>query len=186
VSWRSWRDAHPDGLVLSRDTGHRRDYGSNPYPGYDDVTARPFLFEGEVDGRFTAMTRVVGVDDGAAALAVPLTALREQRVVTTSLDNRPVTVWWAPGTSSALDAGSVAGGADVGATGVFAASVDGRTLTFAPQGDAFVDRETGSTWNLFGVATAGPMTGTRLTAMVHVDTFWFAWAAFRPDTAVAG
>ena len=71
VPWAVWRDAHPDELVLSRDTGFDRNYGSNPYPGYDDITGEPFLFEGEVDGRFTAMTRVAGVEREADALAVP-------------------------------------------------------------------------------------------------------------------
>ncbi|MGH9245396.1 MAG: DUF3179 domain-containing (seleno)protein [Acidimicrobiales bacterium] len=30
VSWGDWRAAHPDGLVLSRETGHDRRYGENP------------------------------------------------------------------------------------------------------------------------------------------------------------
>lgn len=184
VAWKVWRDAHPDGLVLSRDTGNPRDYGSNPYPGYDDVTSRPFLFEGEVDGRLTAMTRVVGIHDDRTAVAVPLPTLREQGVVTTSIGGRPLTVWWAPGTSSALDAATVAGGDDVGATGVFVPDLDGRALTFRPSGQAFVDDETGSTWNLFGEAISGPATGRRLEPVLHVDTFWFAWAAFRPATAL--
>jgi hypothetical protein len=72
VPWGAWRDANPDGLVLSRDTGFERSYGRNPYPGYDDVTSQPFLFEGEVDGRYTAMTRIVGVEVGDDALGVPL------------------------------------------------------------------------------------------------------------------
>ena len=81
VPWAVWRDAHPDELVLSRDTGFDRNYGSNPYPGYDDINGEPFLFEGEVDGRFTAMTRVAGVEREADALAVPLVLFRKQGVV---------------------------------------------------------------------------------------------------------
>ena len=185
VPWRVWRDAHADGLVLSRDTGHQRDYGSNPYPGYDDITSRPFLFEGEVDGRFTAMTRVVGINDDSAAVAVPLATLRERRVVATTFGDRVLTVWWTPGTSSALDADAVADGDDIGATGVFDTAIEGRTLTFLPAGDAFTDTETGSTWNLLGQAVSGPLAGRRLEPVVHVDTFWFAWAAFRPGTALA-
>ncbi|NNE13139.1 MAG: DUF3179 domain-containing protein, partial [Ilumatobacter sp.] len=50
VAWSTWRDTNPDGLVLSRDTGFSRDYGRNPYPGYDRVDGVPFLFQGEVDG----------------------------------------------------------------------------------------------------------------------------------------
>ena len=39
-------EAHPDGVVLSRDTGFSRDYGRNPYVGYDTVDQQPFLFQG--------------------------------------------------------------------------------------------------------------------------------------------
>jgi hypothetical protein len=184
VPWRAWRDAHPDGLVLSRDTGHTRDYGRNPYPGYDDVTSQPFLFEGEVDGRYTAMTRVVGIVRGSDALAVPLTDLRDARVVAVEAAGEPLVVWWTPGTASALDAADVAAGDDVGASGAFESTVDGQTLTFRATGDGFTDDATGSTWDLFGNAVDGPLAGRRLQAVERVDTFWFAWSAFQPDTRV--
>jgi len=184
VPWRVWRDAHPDGLVLSRSTGFSRDYGSNPYPGYDDVNGTPFLFEGKVNGRFTAMTRIIGINRGDLAVAVPLIQLRVQRVVPIQIGAENFVVWWVPGTNSALDGGQIADGIDVGATGVFVPVVDGRALTFTAAGDRFVDDQSGSTWNLFGLATDGQLSGRQLDAVVHVDTFWFAWSAFRPDTAV--
>ncbi|MCB9395960.1 MAG: DUF3179 domain-containing protein [Acidimicrobiaceae bacterium] len=186
VPWGEWRDARPDGIVLSRDTGVERDYGRNPYPGYDDVNGTPFLFEGEVDGRFTAMTRVVGVELDGAALAVPLIVLRERPVIDAVLAGVDLTVWWSPGTVSALDEGEIVDGDDIGSTGVFVPMVDGRRLTFRSGAAGVVDDETGSTWNLFGEAIAGPLTGERLEQVAHVDTFWFAWAAFRTDTAVVG
>jgi hypothetical protein len=37
VSWDAFRAEHSNGQVLSRDTGHIRDYGANPYAGYDAV-----------------------------------------------------------------------------------------------------------------------------------------------------
>jgi hypothetical protein len=184
VPWGAWRDAHPDGLVLSRDTGFDRSYGRNPYPGYDDVTSQPFLFEGEVDGRYTAMTRIVGVEVGDDALGVPLISLQEQRVVSADIGGTDVVVFWEPGTVSALDASDVAGGDDIGATAVFVPAVDGRSLTFSATDAGFVDTETGSTWNLFGQATDGPLAGSTLDAIPHVDTFWFAWSAFRPDSEI--
>ncbi|MGH9009946.1 MAG: DUF3179 domain-containing protein [Acidimicrobiia bacterium] len=42
VSWADWRAAHPKGHVLSRETGHDRDYGQNPYPGCDELSTSPF------------------------------------------------------------------------------------------------------------------------------------------------
>lgn len=184
VPWSVWRDAHPTSLVLSRDTGFDRSYGSNPYPGYDDVTSQPFLFDGEVDGRLTAMSRVVGIIRAGDATAVPLTDLRERKVISLGRSGPPITIWWAAGTSSPLDASRVADGDDIGSTAVFSPVVGELSLTFHAGQGGFIDDQTGSTWNLLGTAIAGPMTGTQLDAVEHVDTFWFAWATFRPDTTL--
>ncbi|MEM9517001.1 MAG: DUF3179 domain-containing protein [Actinomycetota bacterium] len=194
VGFDEWRTANPEGLVLTRETGVSRDYGVNPYPGYDDVNADPFLFEGEVDGRYTPMTRVVGVEVSSAetdsdALAFPLLELQEAGVVTGVLGDSDVVALWVPGSASAVDAFDVADGVDVGATGVFIPVVDGETLTFSvdpADPSAFVDEQTGSTWNVFGESTGGELVGTQLDQLVHIDTFWFAWNAFHPDSAVAG
>ncbi len=185
VSWVDWREANPDGLVLSRDTGHDRDYGTNPYPGYDDVDDPPFLFEGETDGRLAAKERVVGIRRGGDAVAIPTAELFEHRVVEIELGGEPVIVWLVPGTASALDELAVDAGRDVGATGVFEPTVDGRRLTFEPRRNGFRDLETGSAWDVLGNATDGPLTGSALTPVEHVDTFWFAWAAFLPETRIA-
>ena len=184
VAWADWRAVHPEGLVLSRDTGHDRDYGRNPYPGYDDVDEPPFLFDGEVDDRLAAKTRVVGVGLESNPTAIRLDPLLEQGVVGFELDGVAAVAWARPGTASALDATDVAEGRDVGATGVFRAEADGRTLSFRRIDGAFVDDQTGSTWDVLGSAVRGPLVGSRLEAFEHVDTFWFAWAAFAPDTVV--
>lgn len=51
VSWATFRETHPDALVLSKDTGFDRQYGLNPYPGYDDVNQVPLMFKGYHDSR---------------------------------------------------------------------------------------------------------------------------------------
>lgn len=187
ASWAEFAESHPDGLVLSRETGYAKDYGRNPYPGYDDIGNPPFLYDGVVDGRYAAKTRVIGIEADGAALAVTADRLAADRVVTTELAGRPVVIWWQPGTSSALDAATVSGGRDVGTTAAYDPRVDGRALTFEPlPGGGFRDVESGSTWDVFGAAVDGPMAGQDLAGITHVDTFWFAWAAFRPDTAVLG
>jgi hypothetical protein len=35
TTWQDWKQRHPDSLVLSTDTGYRRDYTKNPYRGYE-------------------------------------------------------------------------------------------------------------------------------------------------------
>jgi hypothetical protein len=183
----------PGGLVLNRATGQSRRYGTNLNPGYDNVDADPFLFEGVVDGRYAAVTRVVGVasDNTTLAAAFPHLELREQGVVTSSLGGQDIVAFWVPEFVSALDESDVSGGVDIGATGVFSPFVGGQSLTFSSTTDAdggaatITDAEMGSTWSIFGAATDGELVGTQLDQLLRIDTFWFAWIAFHPDSAVA-
>lgn len=184
VSLRDFREAYPDGVVLSRKTGLNRTYGRNPYTHYDTIGNKPFLFSGKVDSRLQAMERVVSVSLGEVEVAYPLTVLVEQGVVNDALAGRHLAVFYGSGTSSALDASKIAKGRDVGATGVFDATVNGQTLTFRQDGNGIVDQETGTRWNIFGQGVSGSLQGTQLTPIVHGDHFWFSWAAFKPKTIV--
>ncbi|MFC5382062.1 DUF3179 domain-containing protein [Aquipuribacter nitratireducens] len=184
LPWEQFRDAFPDALVLSRDTGALRDYGRNPYQGYDDVEASPFLFRGEVDPRLPAMARVVGLGDPSDPVAVVTDELLARGVVELQVSGEPVLVLGAPGQASALDTPEIADGADVGTTGAFAATLDGRTLTLRPGAapGQFVDDVTGSTWDVQGRAVAGAEAGRQLQRLASTDTFWFSWQSFWPDT----
>ena len=184
VSFAQAKEAFPDSSVLSRDTGYRRSYGQNPYVGYDAVGSPAFLFQGVTDGRLTPKARVVSVVQGAETAAYPFEVLTQEHVINDALNGVPLTVFWQAGTASALDSASIAEGQDVGAVGVFSRRLRDRVLTFEWQGGAFVDTETNSTWNLLGEATSGELEGERLSPVNHDNTFWFAWAAFKPGTRV--
>lgn len=184
VSWADWHAAHAGGIVLSRDTGVARDYGRNPYPGYDDIDNPPFLFQGEIDGRLAGKERIVGLGLDQDPVAVLVEDLSDRGVLDIEVDGAPVTVWHRPGTVSALDGADVAEGRDIGATGVFDPAVDGQRLTFERARDGFTDRETGTIWDILGRGLSGPLTGEQLAPVEHVDTFWFAWAAHQPDTRI--
>lgn len=186
VAWQDFKAAYPEGAVLSRETGHRRSYGSNPYVGYDRVDQPPFLFFGREDDRLLPMERVAALTVGDAAAAFPFALLEREGVVHSSVGGRDLAVFFQPGARSALDGPAIAESKAVGATGVFDRDLAGQRLTFRQEGEGFVDAETGSRWNILGQAIGGPLTGQRLTPIVHANHFWFAWAAFRPDTEVVG
>ncbi len=57
--WGEWKRAHPHTSVLSRDTGHRRDYSRSPYDGYSQ--SERILFPVEFDRRYSAKMPTVGV-----------------------------------------------------------------------------------------------------------------------------
>ena len=74
---------------------------------------------------------------------------------------------------------------DVGSAAVYDPRLDGRRLSLRAAGrTGFTDRETGSRWTVAGRAVDGPLEGERLTPLPHQDAFWFAWAAFQPDTGL--
>lgn len=65
-----------------------------------------------------------------------------------------------------------------------ARALGGRTLTFSAREGRLLDAQTGSEWNLFGEAVAGPLKGQRLTPLPGGVHFAFAWLAFRPESEV--
>lgn len=185
LSWGAFKEAYPDALVLDREeTGFGRPYGTNPYQGYDNPNARPFLFRGDVDERSVAMQRVVGVRDGDEARAWTLEAISGDGLAATNteLAGRSLVIFWVAGQSSALEAPQIVNGRDVGSVGVFDPTVDGETLTFGVQGDGFVDDQTGSTWDITGRALDGTLRGSQMERVPHLDTFWFAWSTYAPGT----
>lgn len=184
VSFAEFQEAFPEGDVLSRDTGYSRGYGRNPYVGYDDIDSPAFLFRGETDGRLPPKERVISVVQGDTSVAYPFSELAQARVIHDQIADTPVVVFWQEGTTSALDQAVIAESTDVGGAGIFSREVAGRVLDFAWNDETFIDEQTGSTWNLLGQAVAGELEGNQLTPVVHDNTLWFAWAAFKPDTRI--
>ena len=184
ISWTDFKSGHPEGQVLSINTGFIRDYGRNPYAGYDNVNNLPFAFSGELeDGNFPPMTRVVGVltEDGQGGAFIR-ELIQENQVLNETLGEIPIAIFWKAGTASALDSSAIPYGRDIGATAIYAREVDDQILSFSPNGDGtFTDQETGTVWDILGAALEGPLTGEQLIPIPHHDTFWFAWAAFVPD-----
>jgi hypothetical protein len=185
VSYGEARQAVPDAWSLSPDTGFNAAYGRNPYQGYSS-SVLPFLYDGEPDPRFPALSRVVGVSVDDAATAYPFETIQDERVVNDEVGGVPVVVMWGGDTADALDTADISDGAAIGTGVAYDRRVDDRILTFSPaEGeDRFTDAETGSTWNLLGQAVAGPLAGEQLEVVPHRNEFWFAWAAFFPAAEV--
>ncbi|NNC75794.1 MAG: DUF3179 domain-containing protein [Acidimicrobiia bacterium] len=190
LSWQGFVDAHPDGLVL--DPPNRDRYGRNPYANsgfggsaYDTLASEPFLFNGSTDPRAESMRRIVGVVRDGSAHAWTTTSLQGGLGTVTAgeVGDQDVVILWSPGQASALAGETVATGRDVGSVGVFAPVVDGSAAAFTVDAEGgFVDDVTGTTWNVLGEGTAGPLFGENLERIPHLDTFWFAWSSFQPET----
>jgi hypothetical protein len=188
IGFGQFAERYPDGLVMSRDTGYARSYGINPYTDYDQ-TSRPFLFDGEVDPRLPATERVLAGEIDDVAIAYPFSILAEQIVINDVIGETPVVVFWQPGVASSLDRATIDESRDIGTAALYERTLaDGRVLEFEwdEANQVLLDTQTGSEWNLFGEAVAGELAGTVLQQRVFAPHFWFAWAAFEPDTLVHG
>lgn len=91
LGWAAFREAHPDGWVLSRDTGYSRDYGRNPYLGYDTDPGRDPLFGAPTDDeRLPPLERVIALEGAGETVAVLRSLVEDAGVLTETVGDRPV------------------------------------------------------------------------------------------------
>lgn len=181
IPWQQAREDYPDAPVMDRQTGHRRDYGRNPYAGYDELD-NPFLYDGpDFDDEFHVMERVLNVLHNGESIGVPYPVLRDEGVVVKRLGDDPIVIMWEEGTASALQSQRVAEGTDVGTANAFLARHEGQQLAFERRDGAIRDKQSGSAWNAGGRATSGPLAGAQLEPVSTVQHLWFSWTAFEPE-----
>ena len=174
--------AFPNAQVLSRDTGHLRSYGNNPYVNYDAPNGKPY-FDVTGEAPMPPMTKVVGIKLGKKSRAYPYPLTRSQGVVHDVVSKMPLVIFHTEtGATSALDKSSIADSRDEGSVGVFDSRTDGASLTFSRKGNVFVDDQTNSVWDVTGRAISGHYEGTKLVPVVHGTYFAFAWFAFQPKS----
>jgi hypothetical protein len=138
---------------------------------------------GRPDPRLPAEANVLGVTVAGAARAYPLEAVEKAGLVRDSLGSQDVVVLWHGATRTAAAYRPVAEPPKKDST-------SSRPVTLARDNkdkDApFVDRETGSRWDVAGRAVAGALTGWTLEWLDGTQAKWFAWAAEYPQTTIHG
>ncbi len=188
LSWKELMRAYPDADVLSRDTGpNPRDYGTNPYAGYEEPGDQPFLLDGAADDRLPPKERVTAVQTGPdSAVVYPFSRLAKEAPINDEIDGTATVVLFDPEVSSALDQTKVADGREIGAAAVFERTLGNRELSFeqGPEPGTATDEQTGSTWDPTGRAISGRLEGERLKQSPSDDQFWFALAAFFPEVEI--
>lgn len=184
VGFEQFVERFPEGLVLVGDEElPPMSYGRNPYIGYDS-SLQPMMYTSQLDKRLPATERVLAGVIGGQPIAYPFSVLARHGVINDVVKGWPVVAVWHPGTVSALDRGKIDESRDVGSAALFNPIVDGRVLTFRREGYTLTDEQTHSTWNLFGEAVSGVLTGAMLQQYPAQPMFWFAWAAHHPDTKI--
>jgi len=186
IAFDEFRRAYPHGQVLTRDTGYRRSYGTNPYRGYDRIGDQPFLLDDPADPRLPAMERVVGVTVGDRSRIYPFSRLKGAGVLQDELGGVPIAIFHRRNLRSVLDKARIEDSRLIQVATVYGRRLGDRRLDFAVQDGRLTDRQTGSEWDLLGRAVAGPLNGRRLEALDSGVHFAFAWLAFNPDSEIYG
>jgi hypothetical protein len=110
-SFDRFRHRFPEGQVLVPSNPNARNYGRNPYVGYDATGQRPFLYDGSLPEGIEPMERVVAVETAPGRHEAWALALLRRRGTIQSAD---LLIQWQPGQASALDKASIPAGRDVG------------------------------------------------------------------------
>jgi hypothetical protein len=184
ISFEQFRKAYPQAQVLSKETGHKRAYGRNPYSGYDDINKSPFLYRGPKDDRLPPMEKVISVTIDDKSKAYPYSITQKKGVIHDTVGGTTIVVFHGKGAVSALDRGKIDESKQAGSTGVFLPVLDGQTLAFQKGKKGFIDAQTQSTWDITGKAIDGELKGKQLKRLVHGDYFAFAWLVFEPETDI--
>jgi hypothetical protein len=182
----------PKGQILSRETGIAgadKRYGLNPYAGYDEPQGSPyeaFFDKDKVDKRLPPMERVVDVESKGKRKVYPFSAIAQKGVINDTFNGKNIVVFYKSGTVSVLDEKEIRKSRNIGSATLFNAELEGQKLTFRKKGEHFVDKETGSTWDITGHAVAGPLKGKQLRTERHSNHLAFAWLAFYPESEIYG
>ena len=184
IGFKDFSERYPTGQVLDRGKGIvRSSAASNPYTNYDSNPS-PFLFAGQADQRLFPTSRVLAAEIDGQAIAYPFDVLAEKRIINDRVGNKNVLAVWQPGAASALDKSDINASRDVGMAALYNRSLAGQTLTFRVEDGLVRDEQTNSIWNIFGQAVEGELANRQLQQELAYPHFWFAWAAFKPETKI--
>lgn len=168
VRWSIWRSNHPSTLVLSRNTGiyNRSAYRSDIYFNYRNSRWVP----ADTSIEFESPKEVVyGIRSGGDAMAYRSANIRGLDLIQDRVGGVPVMV--------VHDEKS-------GTVEVYVRKVRGEETDFSLEQGRLVDSRTGSTWNMDGEATSGPLEGENLQEIDVTRSYWYTWKLFHPGTSL--
>ena len=169
MTWGEWKSLYPDTQILDRATGFESQYREV------SPSAQVGAVSSFSDTRLPANSLIVGVEAWGTFSAYPFDLLAEDRgVVNDVLDGYEIVVLSDLSAQSGL---------------AWSRVLDGVVMEFERvTSSSFVARDTttGSTWDIRGRATGGPLEGRQLTWMTSFVTQWYGWAEYHPDTGLYG
>ncbi|MBI2134707.1 DUF3179 domain-containing protein [Candidatus Woesearchaeota archaeon] len=158
VKWKDWKKAHPNTEVLRKQTGFIRDYDRNPYAGIQGSDAVGFGVEFS-DTRLKPKAIVYGVEFDGNAKAYEENDVKNEKLINDAVNGIPIVVFWDNELNTAK---------------IFERTLNGETLKFELKNNKFIDNKNNE-WAIDSMKE-------KLKIVDTFGHFWFAWAAFYPQT----
>ena len=129
VPFARFASRHPEGAVLSRDTGYDRPYGARPYTDYDRP-GTPTLFGtiNQADARLPLKERVVYLERDRDSVAIPFSALEEEGRIDVEVGGEQLVAEWLPDVYSPF--GQLDGGARVVGSAIVTSAETGEAAPY--------------------------------------------------------
>ena len=192
TTWLAWKQLYPETTIVSRGTGHQRDYDTYPYGDYDAVDNTLLLYpQSFVDPRLPMKALVYGVRHEGSAIAYShagLAELGDRAVVNGTLNGLRTAVVW---DAASLTVRGFDRRPRIWKKGRWKSKTLKLELVPGDDGSSFVLRHKRSktTFSLTGEVIAGKLADRiengRLEPLTNAYTaFWFAWATFHRGTEV--
>lgn len=169
ITYGLWQREHPAGRVFAlnaEDDQIRAEWESR-------TAELPTVVPVPAGETLTPRALIIGVTVNGQAKAYPQALLRRSRAIMDRVGTTPVAVLL---------------GADDNSARVFDRRLDGRELELLARPRSspavFVDAETGSEWDIGGIARSGPLAGRALTRLPQLTDYWFDWHRYHADTLV--
>ena len=171
TEWGTWKQMAPRTQVVTENTGYDRAYGRYPYGDYKTNHSKLVFPVSHTDERLPGKTRVLGVIVSGASKAYPINSFGDLDVINDNIGGQPVVIIGSSTHNFAV---------------AYERRVNGKVPEFKPAADEalplVMTDTSGSTWSVFGRAVDGSRAGELLQSADSFVAYWFAWAAFYPDT----
>jgi hypothetical protein len=175
ANWGDWLKRYPGGVAYKMFEKYQ------PVELPRTVNEDSRTSRGPADRRSPEDTPILGVVTARGGRAYPLHMRAKTGLITEEVDGIPqVVLWYAPTqTASAYRPLATSPEKQGGKSRSVTLEVNEKVAT-AP----FVDKETGSRWDIAGRAVAGALKGWTLEWLDSTQVRWFAWAAEFPETSL--
>jgi len=183
LSFDTFAQLRPDGKVLSQETGHRRDYGRNPYIEYD--SGSPFFPIFDHQQKLPKLQRVIGFHSKKQSYALDLGRLKNRKFARVRLpDGSEKVIFHLSSANSALDRERISASKKVPHVTVWDLEHRDGFLDLIYRDGYLYDKKTRIAWNALGEGFQEGRKIDQLKSSKAGVYFAFAWFGFYPKTTL--